>query len=142
MASDTRPTTGLGAWALRVLVVEDETETAETLAEVLDRFGFEVHLEAEGATGLRWAQAHAPDVVLIDIGLPGGMDGHELARRLRQEPTAKPPLLIAITGSTSEEDRRRSEEAGIHLHLIKPVEPEAVHGLLRRIERALKPAAR
>ncbi len=138
-SSHPQTASSLGAWRLQVLVVEDETETAETLAELLDRFGFEVRIEADGAAALSWALEHHPDVILIDIGLPGGMDGHELARRLREAPMAKPPLLIAITGRTSEADRRRSEEAGIHLHLVKPVEPEQVHGLLRRFERVIKP---
>jgi CheY-like chemotaxis protein len=129
-------------WKLRVLVVEDEAETAATLAELIRAFGCDVRIEAEGATALQWAQDHQPDVVLLDIGLPGGMDGHELARRLRAQPAVKPPLLIAITGSTRAEDRRRSEEAGIHLHLVKPVEPEQVHALLRRFERVIMPAQR
>ena len=79
-------------------------------------------------------------MILLDIGLPGGMDGHELARRLRNESPAKPPLLVAITGRGSDEDRRRSEEAGIHLHLVKPVDPGQVHALLRRFERVVMPA--
>jgi CheY-like chemotaxis protein len=126
-------------WKLRVLVVEDEPDTAETLAGLLHHFGFEVRVEADGAAALQWARAAEPDVVLLDIGLPGGMDGHELARHLREQPMSKPPLLVAITGSAREEDRRRSEEAGIHLHLVKPVEPEEVHGLLRRFERVIMP---
>jgi len=129
-----------GPWQLAVLVVEDEPDTAQTLAELVTRFGFTAHVEADGAAALGWAQEHEPDVILLDIGLPGGMDGHELARRLRAHPARKPPLLVAITGSAREEDRRRSEQAGIHLHLVKPVEPEAVEALLRRFERVIKPA--
>jgi CheY-like chemotaxis protein len=128
-------------WKLRVLVVEDELDTAETLAQLLRVFGFEARLETDGPAALQWARSNQPDVVLLDIGLPGGMDGHELARQLREQAAAKPPLLVAITGSAREEDRRRSEEAGIHLHLVKPVEPEQVHALLRRFERVIMPPA-
>jgi CheY-like chemotaxis protein len=124
---------------MQVLVVEDEADTAQTLAELIELFGFAAHIEREGAQALAWAEAHEPDVVLVDIGLPGGMDGHDLARRLHDRPSVKPPLLVAITGSTREEDRRRSAEAGMHLHLVKPVEPEQVHGLLRRFERVVMP---
>lgn len=126
-------------WQLKVLVVEDELDTAETLAELVQAFGFGVKIEADGARALAWAQEHQPDVVLLDIGLPGGMDGHELARQLHDHSSGKPPLLVAITGRAREEDKRRSEEAGIHMHLVKPVEPEQVHGLLRRFERVVMP---
>src|SRR5438105_2872801 len=63
-------------WQLQVLVVEDEIDTAETLAELIQAFGFAVSIEADGTRALAWAQANHPDVVLLDIGLPGGMDGH------------------------------------------------------------------
>jgi len=127
-------------WRLQVLIVEDDADTAAALAHVVQGFGFAAHVEADAAAALAWTERHAPDVVLLDLGLPPGMNGHELARHLRQRLSEKPPLLVAVTGSTSEEDRRRSEEAGIHLHLVKPVEPEQVRSLLRRFERVIMPS--
>jgi two-component system OmpR family response regulator len=126
-------------WQMQVLIVEDEADTATTLAELIEAFGFGARIENDGRAALAWAEANEPDVVLLDIGLPGGMDGHELARRLHELPSVKPPLLVAITGSDRDEDRRRSAEVGIHLHLVKPVEPDQVHGLLRRFERVVMP---
>src|SRR5262249_7469533 len=84
-------------------------------------------------------EASPPDVVLLDIGLPG-MDGYQVARRIQEEivPTIpKAPLLIAVTGRGSEADRRCSQEAGIDLHLTKPVEPDQLLRLLERFQRII-----
>jgi two-component system OmpR family response regulator len=75
-------------------------------------------------------------VVLLDIGLPG-IDGYEVARQLNAPSPGKKPVIIAITGYASEEDRRRSAEAGMHLHLTKPVDPEQLRAILERVERAV-----
>ena len=79
------------------------------------------------------AQVDPPDVVLLEIRLPK-MDGWEVARRLREQATVKPPFCIAVTGYGMEADRRRSEEAGIDLHLLKPVEPSYLRRLLARFQ--------
>jgi CheY-like chemotaxis protein len=138
VTAPTQPTNGAPHWRLKVLIVEDDRDTAETLSRLLAIYKFEVHVETDGLSALAWARVHQPDVILLDIGLPDGIDGHEVARRLPEE-RAKPPLLVAITGRGQEEDVRRSQEAGIHLHLVKPVEPEQLHRLLLRFERVVKP---
>jgi CheY-like chemotaxis protein len=113
----------------RILIVDDNQDAAETLAILLRTLGHEVHLAYEGMAALELAGSLQPDVVLLDIGLPK-MDGYEVARRLRQRPGLKQPLLIAVTGYGQEEDRRRSCEAGFDYHLVKPVDPDKLRTLI------------
>jgi len=108
---------------LRVLVVEDNRDSAESLRLLLEAFGNEVAVAHSGPEGLAAAKAMRPDVVLCDIGLPG-LDGFGVAAALRQSPETAAARLIAVTGYGDEEDRRRSREAGFDVHLVKPVEPE------------------
>jgi CheY-like chemotaxis protein len=122
--------------ALRVLVVEDHADTAASLAMLLRGDGHEVQVATEGETALRTAAAEPPDVALLDIGLPG-MDGYEVAEQLQERNTAKRPLLIATTGHGSDEDRRRSQQVGIDLHLVKPVDPDQLRAVLLRFRRLL-----
>jgi CheY-like chemotaxis protein len=82
---------------------------------------------------LRVAHDWPPDVVLLDIGLPG-LDGYEVAKRLHERAAGRKPLLIAITGYGQDEDRRRSAEAGIHLHLLKPADPAGLQQMLKRFQ--------
>ena len=119
---------------LRILLVEDDGDSAETLAVLLRIYGHEVEVAHDGPTALRLAAAAPPDVALLDLGLPGGMDGYEVARRLREQKTDRLLFLIAVTGSGRDEDRRRSTEAGIHLHLLKPIDGEALNRLLSRFK--------
>jgi PAS domain S-box-containing protein len=105
----------------RVLLVEDNADAAETLAELIRRWGHAVNVCADGRAALAAAADFRPHVVVLDIGLPG-MDGYEVARRLQQEKPSTPPLLVAVTGYGHDEARRRSEEAGFHHHLTKPVQ--------------------
>ena len=123
---------------LRILLVEDDGDSAETLAVLLRIYGHEVQVARDGPTALRLAADQPPDVGLLDLGLPGGMDGYEVARRLREQEVDKLPLLIAVTGSGQDEDRRRSKEAVIHLHLLKPVDGEALNRLLERFKAILQ----
>jgi CheY-like chemotaxis protein len=123
---------------LRVLVVEDHASTANMLAELLRLESHEVDVAGDGPSALAKAQAAPPDVALVDISLPG-MDGHEVARRLHAQAGDKRPLLIAITGNAQDEYRVRSEEAGIDLHLIKPIEPDELRRLLRRFHDIIRP---
>ena len=122
-----------GPSKLRVLVVEDHADSAETLAVLLRLHGHEVDVAPDGPTALRIAAQNPPDVALLDIGLPG-MDGFEVARRLQEQAAGKMPLLVAVTGYGQEEHRRRSKQAGIDLHLLKPVDPEEIKTLLARFK--------
>jgi len=117
---------------LRVLIIEDNADARETLHDLLTAQGHDVHQSAGGEEGLRMAEKEKPDVVLIDIGLPH-IDGYEVARRLRaREPTlGARPRLIAITGYGQPEDVRRAREAGFDAHLVKPVDPSALHDVMR-----------
>jgi CheY-like chemotaxis protein len=91
----------------------------------------------DGPSALAVAQSFQPEVVLLDIGLPG-MDGWEVARRLKAEAVGKPPFLIAVTGYGREENRQKSAEAGIDLHLVKPANPVVLTGLLKRFRRVVR----
>jgi CheY-like chemotaxis protein len=118
---------------LRVLIVEDCEDAAASLALLLRLDGHEVHVAGNGGMALRVAQDWPPDVVLLDIGLPG-LDGYEVAKRLRARAAGMKPLLIAITGYGRDEDRRRSAEAGIDLHLLKPADPAGLRQMLKRFQ--------
>lgn len=125
---------------LRILVVEDHPDTADTLARLLRAYGHSVEVANEAATALALVTEHAPDVAILDIGLPG-MNGFELARRLRAlaEAAARRPFLIAATGYGSDDDRAASKAAGIDLHLVKPVDPKELERLLARFRQVLCP---
>jgi CheY-like chemotaxis protein len=114
---------------LRVLLVEDHLDAATSTAEVLRLDGHEVSFAMDGLAALAAAQAIQPDVVILDIGLPK-MDGYEVAQRLAASCPEK-AYLIALTGYGSQEARRRSAEAGIDLHLTKPVDPEQLLRILQ-----------
>jgi CheY-like chemotaxis protein len=133
------PEPGREGTGLRVLVVEDDADLAAGLAGWLGRCGHDVRVASDGPAALRATEAGPPDVVLLDIGLPG-MDGYEVARRVHEEvaPTApKAPLVIAVTGRAGEADRLRSQQAGIDLHLVKPVDTDQLGRILRRFHRII-----
>jgi PAS domain S-box-containing protein len=113
----------------RILVVDDSRDTADTLARLLRQLGHEVGVAYEGPSACQAAVTLTPDVALLDLGLPG-MDGYEVARRLRSEPSLDGVCLVALTGYGSESDRRKSEAAGFDAHLIKPVEFDALRRVL------------
>jgi CheY-like chemotaxis protein len=121
---------------LRILVVEDQADTAATLTLLLGMEGHEVQVAPDGPAAVGAIQTASPDVVLLDIGLPS-MSGWEVARWVTEQPAEKRPLLVAVTGYGREEDRQRSEEAGIDLHLLKPVDPDQLLRLLRRFYRVV-----
>jgi CheY-like chemotaxis protein len=106
---------------LCVLVVDDNRDGADSLVLMLRQGGFESRAAYDGLSALRLAVASRPHAVLLDISLPG-LDGYEVARRLRQEGGLGDALLVALTGWDSEEDRLRSAEAGFDLHLSKPLD--------------------
>jgi len=113
----------------RVLVVEDNLDTAETLRDLLELSGFEVMIAGSGGEGVAAARRFHPEVVLCDLGLPG-MNGYEVASALRHDPATAGTRLIALTGYGTDEDRRRSREAGFDLHLTKPIDPLLLRRLL------------
>jgi CheY-like chemotaxis protein len=121
---------------LRVLVVEDEFSTGRSMAVLLRLAGHRVELAPDGHSALQNALLLAPDVVLLDLGLPG-IDGWEVARRLQKQAIVQKPFLIALTGDASEAARRRSTEAGFYLHLLKPVDVDYLARLLRRFQEIL-----
>ena len=114
----------------RCLVIEDNPDAAETLGLLLELYGHEVRIAHDGQEGLEAARAFLPEVVLCDIGLPNGLDGYEVARRMRQDPTLRGMSLVALTGYGQEEDQRRAREAGFDVHLTKPADPEKLERLL------------
>ncbi|HET6879163.1 MAG TPA: ATP-binding protein [Pirellulales bacterium] len=119
---------------VRVLVVDDNQDVALTLAALVRHGGHEVRTAHDGPTALELAGSYQPDLVLVDIGLPG-MDGYEVARRLRAEIGLANAVLAALTGYGQEEDRQRSEEAGFDQHLIKPIRTETLSKLLAAASR-------
>jgi PAS domain S-box-containing protein len=115
--------------SLRILIVEDNPDAAESLRMLLELFGYEVTLAYTGPEGVRAALQARPHVVVCDIGLPG-MDGYAVAHVLRQHPETAKTRLIAVTGYGQEEDIRRAREAGFDDHLVKPVDPDHLLGRL------------
>jgi CheY-like chemotaxis protein len=110
---------------LRILVVEDNRDSAESLRRLLEMCGYAVTVAFTGEEGLEAALRAPPDVVLCDIGLPD-RDGFSVASALRRHPSTSNARLIAVTAYASAEDERRSHDAGFQLHLVKPVRPAAL----------------
>ena len=115
----------------RVLVVDDNRDAAESLGTLLEILGSEVRVVHDGPAALEVIGTFPPSLVLLDIGMPG-MDGCEVAHRVRSRSDLSGVTLVAVTGWGQEEDRRRSREAGFDHHLVKPVELEAIRRLLPR----------
>jgi PAS domain S-box-containing protein len=115
--------------AQRVLIVDDNRDAADLLGLMLEALRTDFRVAYDGLEALRMAGEFRPDVILLDIGLPG-MNGYDVARAIRAEPWGKGMTLVAITGWGQEEDRRRSREAGFDEHLVKPVPPVAIAQLL------------
>jgi CheY-like chemotaxis protein len=118
--------------ALKVLVVDDNRDGADSLAMMLTAFGHDVRVEYEGRHGAAGAAAWRPDIALLDIGLPG-LNGYELARRLRQDASTRHTVLVAVTGWGQQEDLRRSAQAGFDHHLVKPVDPLRLRVMLNMV---------
>jgi two-component system CheB/CheR fusion protein len=120
---------------LRVLVIEDDEDTATSFGMLLRLYGysFEVQLARDGPSACRAAQTSSPDIILLNIGLPQ-MDGWQVAKQIREQSAGKRLLIVAMSGFGMEADRLRSDEAGIDLHLVKPVTPEELEKVLRRFQ--------
>ncbi len=115
----------------RVLVADDNSDLAESVAMLLRFEGHEVRIAHDGPSALELAEEFKPDAALLDIGLPG-LNGYELARKLRSRSSGQKLLLIAVTGYGQFEDRERSKNAGFDCHLVKPVDPHALSALLKK----------
>ena len=115
--------------SLKVLVVDDNKDAASSLAMMLKIMGNEVRTAHDGLEGVETAAAFRPDMILMDIGMPK-LNGYDACRRIREQPWAKNVVLVALTGWGQEEDRRRSSEAGFNVHLVKPVDLDALRKLL------------
>jgi len=113
----------------RLLVVDDNQDAADSLAMLLRLQGHEVRVAFSGVAALEMTKTYTPDVVFLDIGMPG-MDGYEVAGRRRQQPGLENAVLAALTGWGQKEDRRRTAEAGFNHHLVKPPEPKTLEGIL------------
>jgi CheY-like chemotaxis protein len=113
----------------RILVVDDNVDSAESMAMLLRAMGHEVHTAHDGAAALEKAEAHKPEIVLLDIGLPG-MSGYLVGARMREVAGLSKLRLIAMTGYGQEDDRKRSRDAGFDYHLVKPVDLATLAKLL------------
>jgi DNA-binding response OmpR family regulator len=122
-------TTAIPSCRRRVLVVEDQADTRETLRLLLDLHGHEVEVARDGLEGLQKAVSFQPEVCVFDIGLPL-CDGYQLAQEVRAS-LGQGPFLIALTAYTSAEDQRKSTEAGFDLHMAKPADPSELCRLVQ-----------
>ncbi|MDB5939726.1 MAG: putative histidine kinase, hybrid, partial [Polaromonas sp.] len=128
-AAEALPADGAGA---RLLVVEDNRDAANLLAEMMEMMGFRVSVAYTGEAALATMRKDMPDAVLMDIGLPD-INGYEVCRRLRQLPGSRQPVVIALTGWGNDNDRDRATEAGFNGHLTKPAEPDRIVALLHEL---------
>jgi CheY-like chemotaxis protein len=127
--------------AKRVLVVDDAVDIAQTLALLLEASGHAVSIAHDGTAALAKAEEEDPEVILLDIGLPG-MDGYEVARQLRQNPRMRGKVLAAITGYGHESDRQQALAAGFDRHFTKPVDIATLEAFVRsRGQRSSSPQA-
>jgi CheY-like chemotaxis protein len=114
----------------RILVVDDIEASATTMAMLLRAIGQDAEIRNDGMSALDWLATSKADVVFLDISMPG-MDGYEVARRIRALPRLNNLVLVALTGYGQDEDRRRAFEAGFNHHLVKPVSIDALEQLLQ-----------
>jgi CheY-like chemotaxis protein len=122
-----------GPWQ-KVLVVDDGKSSADILAMFFEMEGKDVAVAYDGEAAVASATERMPDLILMDLGMPR-MDGFEAARRIRQLPGGADVTLIALSGWGRDDDRRQSREAGFDEHLVKPVSPVDLRGLLERLKR-------
>lgn len=125
----------------RILVVDDNLDAGVSLCRFLGLLGHETHLARTGNEALELAQRVTPEFVLLDIGLPG-YDGFEVAAALRRDPKLGSTKIIAVTGHGREEDRERSRQAGIDLHLLKPIDLKFLESLVGNAEKSPPPGER
>jgi two-component system CheB/CheR fusion protein len=116
---------------LRVLIVDDDGDTAESTAMLLRLWGHDPRYAVDGPKALEAARDFVPDAFIIDLGMPG-LDGWELARKLREDSSLRDSLFIAVSGFGKDEDRERSRVAGFHHHLLKPADLDQLRLIIER----------
>lgn len=116
----------------RILVVDDNHDSALSLAMILSIMGHDTRTAHDGESALATAESFLPEVVLLDIGLPK-LNGYEVAQRIREQPWGASMFLIAVTGWGQEEDRQRSADVGLNVHMVKPVEAAALEKILAEL---------
>ena len=122
---------------LRILVVDDNVDSAEMVSMLLEIEGHTVTVASSGLAAIEAALKQTPDVALVDIGMPG-MDGYEVARRMRALPVLQHTALVAVTGYGQQEDIQKSRDAGFHDHLVKPIDMETLKQVLRKIDENMR----
>ncbi|HEY7205212.1 MAG TPA: response regulator [Methylomirabilota bacterium] len=128
-ARETPPAVPSAAMPRRIVIVEDSRDGREMLRYMLEHAGHEVHEAADGPKGLETILKVVPDLALVDVGLPG-LDGYQVARRVKADAATRAVRLVALTGYGLPEDLRRSEEAGFDAHLVKPIDPERLAAVI------------
>lgn len=123
---------------LRILVVEDDPESLQMMGALLGLWGYEPRLVPAGPAALEAVETEMPDIVLLDLGLPG-MDGFEVARRLRRHPGGSDVFIAAVTAYRGEEHQRQAREAGFDRYLMKPVDIETLRQLLSQTSAGERP---
>ncbi len=123
----------VGSTRRRILVTDDNVDSAESLGQLLQLLGNDVTTAYDGSQAVEVAESLRPDVILLDIGMPK-LNGFEACRRIRERPWGKDAILVAMTGWGQDEDKRRSQEAGFDHHLVKPVDPVALEKLLATVK--------
>lgn len=118
---------------LRILVADDNRDSASSLAVLLELMGYEVRAVHDGLAAVDAATSFRPGVMLLDLGMPR-LDGYEVCRTVRGQPWGRDVVIIALTGWSQDEDRRRTQDAGFDHHLVKPVQPAALGKLLEGLE--------
>ena len=119
--------------AARAVVVDDHADSAAMLAEVLTMRGVVVEVAHDGEGALAAIARHAPQLVLLDLSLPGGLDGYEVAARIRADHSVSPVRVVAVTGWTGPEASQRALDGGFDAHLAKPVDLGALMALVDQI---------
>lgn len=117
----------------RILVVDDNADSTEAIAKLLQLKGYDVRCAFDGASAVTIAQQFGPHLVLLDIRLPD-IDGYEVLHRLREQSGSSQPLVAAVTGFGQPEDRRRTQDAGFDRHLVKPFGPDVLMALIQSLE--------
>lgn len=132
VTSSTTPALTPGKQRFRILVVDDNHDSALSLAMMLSIMGHETRTAHDGESAVATAESFLPEVVLLDIGLPK-LNGYEVAQRIREQAWGASMFLIAVTGWGQDEDRQRSSEVGLNVHMVKPVEPAVLERLLAEL---------